>query len=277
VRAAFTVNVSASARPLDRIRKLGTAAAGRLKRPICCVTARASAATYVQHASHLASLAALSGPFEQPSNGEFQQLLEQTFGGRRFGGSTVRWNDEPPNRRTAEPPNDQAAYHARPHFLQGIQFYRYHGVYDEERRLGQRFLVDVETALGRPGAASEDESAAVDYGQVHAVVLEIARQKFAAGDAGDAHRLAILERFPIREVTARDSRARPAGSAGRGQRRGDAPVKLRAFIGMSNVGDRRAHCAEALARLARLPETERCSTLRSWKRSPPKGSPAAPS
>jgi len=34
-------------------------------------------------------------------------------------------------------------------------------------------------------------------------------------------------------------------------------VKLRVFIGMgSNVGDRRAHCAEALARLARLPETE---------------------
>ena len=34
-------------------------------------------------------------------------------------------------------------------------------------------------------------------------------------------------------------------------------MKVRAFIGMgSNVGDRRAHCAEAQARLARLPETE---------------------
>jgi len=34
-------------------------------------------------------------------------------------------------------------------------------------------------------------------------------------------------------------------------------VKARAFIGMgSNVGDRHAHCAEAKARLARLPETE---------------------
>ncbi len=33
-------------------------------------------------------------------------------------------------------------------------------------------------------------------------------------------------------------------------------MKVRAFIGMgSNVGDRRAHCTEAQARLARLPET----------------------
>jgi 2-amino-4-hydroxy-6-hydroxymethyldihydropteridine diphosphokinase len=34
-------------------------------------------------------------------------------------------------------------------------------------------------------------------------------------------------------------------------------VKVRAFIGIgSNVGDRHAHCVEAQARLARLPETE---------------------
>lgn len=34
-------------------------------------------------------------------------------------------------------------------------------------------------------------------------------------------------------------------------------MKVRAFIGMgSNVGDRRAHCGEAQARLGRLPETE---------------------
>ena len=34
-------------------------------------------------------------------------------------------------------------------------------------------------------------------------------------------------------------------------------MKVRAYIGMgSNVGDRHAHCAEAQARLARLPETE---------------------
>ena len=34
-------------------------------------------------------------------------------------------------------------------------------------------------------------------------------------------------------------------------------MKVKAFIGMgSNVGDRRAHCGEAQARLGRLPETE---------------------
>ena len=35
--------------------------------------------------------------------------------------------------------------------LQGIQLYGYHGVYDEERRLGQRFLFDVELCVDLAG------------------------------------------------------------------------------------------------------------------------------
>ena len=97
--------------------------------------------------------------------------------------------------------------------LQGIQFYGYHGVYDEERRLGQRFLVDVELRLDVSGAASEDDvSATVDYGQVQAVVLEIGtREKFKLLETL-ATRIAsaILERFPIREVTVRATKPAPA-------------------------------------------------------------------
>jgi len=97
--------------------------------------------------------------------------------------------------------------------LHGIQFYGYHGVYDEERRLGQRFLVDVELRLDFSRAASEDDvSATVDYSQVHAVVLEIGtRQKFKLLETL-ATRIAsaILERFPIREVTVRATKPAPA-------------------------------------------------------------------
>jgi dihydroneopterin aldolase len=97
--------------------------------------------------------------------------------------------------------------------LHGIQFYGYHGVYDEERRLGQRFLVDVELRLDVSGAASDDDvSATVDYGQVQAVVLEIGTgQRFKLLETL-ATRIAsaILGRFPVREVTVRATKPAPA-------------------------------------------------------------------
>jgi 7,8-dihydroneopterin aldolase/epimerase/oxygenase len=96
--------------------------------------------------------------------------------------------------------------------LQGIQFYGYHGVYEEERRLGQRFLVDVELRLDLSGAASEDDvSAGVDYSQVYAVVLEIGtRHQFKLLETL-ATRIAsaVLERFPIEGVTVRVTKPAP--------------------------------------------------------------------
>ena len=97
--------------------------------------------------------------------------------------------------------------------LQGIQFYGYHGVYEEERRLGQRFLVDVELRLDLSRAASEDDvSAGVDYSQVHAVVLAIGtRQKYKLLETlATRIAAAILEQFPIQEVTVRATKPAPA-------------------------------------------------------------------
>jgi dihydroneopterin aldolase len=49
-------------------------------------------------------------------------------------------------------------------FVQGIQFYGYHGVAEEERRQGQRFLVDVELSMDlRPAGGSDELSASIDY------------------------------------------------------------------------------------------------------------------
>lgn len=97
--------------------------------------------------------------------------------------------------------------------LHGIQFYAYHGVHDEERRLGQRFLVDVELSLDASGAASHDDVAsAVDYSQVHAAVVEIGtRQQFKLLETL-ATRIAttLLDRFPIRNVTVRATKPAPA-------------------------------------------------------------------
>jgi dihydroneopterin aldolase len=96
--------------------------------------------------------------------------------------------------------------------LQGIQFYGYHGVYDEERRLGQRFLVDVELAVDLAGAeAWDDLSEALDYGQVYAAVLEIGTGRPVKLLETLAARIAstLLERFPARQVTVRATKPAP--------------------------------------------------------------------
>lgn len=96
--------------------------------------------------------------------------------------------------------------------LQGIQFYGYHGVTEEERQLGQRFLVDVELSLDLTGAEGwDDVSRTLDYRGVHAAVLEIGtRQQFRLLETLAA-RIAstLLERFPIRQVTVRATKPAP--------------------------------------------------------------------
>jgi len=115
---------------------------------------------------------------------------------------------EPPNGRTVE----RCSLMPDSILLHGIQFYGYHGVHDEERRLGQRFLVDVALRLDLSGAASRDDvSSSVDYTQVHAAVVEIGtRQQFKLLETL-ASRIAstLLERFPIQEVTVRATKPTP--------------------------------------------------------------------
>lgn len=48
--------------------------------------------------------------------------------------------------------------------LEGMVFYGYHGVHDEEQRLGQRFVVDIEASCDlSPASASDDVEATVSY------------------------------------------------------------------------------------------------------------------
>jgi dihydroneopterin aldolase len=52
--------------------------------------------------------------------------------------------------------------------LVGLEFHGYHGVFEEERLFGARFVVDLEMRLRLP--AEDDLSRTVDYSRVYALV-----------------------------------------------------------------------------------------------------------
>lgn len=59
-------------------------------------------------------------------------------------------------------------------FLEGMQFYAYHGVNPEERTLGQRFHVDVELAVDLRAAGHSDQlTDTVNYSTVYKRVRAI--------------------------------------------------------------------------------------------------------
>lgn len=58
--------------------------------------------------------------------------------------------------------------------LEGMAFYGYHGVHEEERRLGQRFLVDVElTADLAPAGRSDRIQDTIDSREAYKVVRAV--------------------------------------------------------------------------------------------------------
>ncbi|GLK84890.1 MULTISPECIES: dihydroneopterin aldolase [Ancylobacter] len=71
-------------------------------------------------------------------------------------------------------------------FLRGIELHAYHGLYEEEARLGQRFVIDVDWWLDAHAAAEHD-----DYGET--VGYEKVFETVHAVSSG--HRFHILEAF----------------------------------------------------------------------------------
>ncbi|WZX99750.1 dihydroneopterin aldolase [Bacillus sp. FSL W7-1360] len=62
--------------------------------------------------------------------------------------------------------------------MKQLSFYGYHGVFPEERKLGQRFMVDVTLMLDLSAAALNDElTASIDYGDVYARIRDIVEGK----------------------------------------------------------------------------------------------------
>ncbi len=65
--------------------------------------------------------------------------------------------------------------------IKGMEFYGYHGVLEEEKRIGQRFLVDVDIYLDDNISMKTDQlSGTINYIEVYSVVQKcVEREQFA--------------------------------------------------------------------------------------------------
>lgn len=60
--------------------------------------------------------------------------------------------------------------------LSRMEYYGYHGVFEEERKLGQRFYVDLELEMDLSKAAKTDDlTLTVNYAEIHDLLLDIMR------------------------------------------------------------------------------------------------------
>jgi dihydroneopterin aldolase len=97
--------------------------------------------------------------------------------------------------------------------LHGLELHGHHGVLEEERQAGQRFVYDVELEVGDRGASDRLEDA-VDYREVAAAVLEVNARQFRLLEAlATAVADTQVERFPVErvQVRVRKPEVRPAG------------------------------------------------------------------
>jgi dihydroneopterin aldolase len=88
-------------------------------------------------------------------------------------------------------------------FLEGLQFYAYHGVNPEERVLGQRFLVDVTIAADlREAGASDDLNRTVSYSDAFKLIRAIVEgePKDLIEAVAETIAARLLESFPRAEA-----------------------------------------------------------------------------
>jgi 7,8-dihydroneopterin aldolase/epimerase/oxygenase len=63
-------------------------------------------------------------------------------------------------------------------YLEGMEFYAYHGLYEQEQRIGNRFMVDVKITFEyEQPTHGEDLSKTVNYEKVYAIVKDQMKEK----------------------------------------------------------------------------------------------------
>jgi dihydroneopterin aldolase len=86
--------------------------------------------------------------------------------------------------------------------LQDLAFYAYHGALEEERRLGQRFLLDLALSLDlRPAGRGDQLEATVDYAEAYRVVKDVVEGPVCntIEAVAEATAAALLTHFPLLE------------------------------------------------------------------------------
>ncbi|MBB6455270.1 dihydroneopterin aldolase [Salirhabdus euzebyi] len=84
-----------------------------------------------------------------------------------------------------------------------MSFYGYHGLFPEENKLGQRFIVDVTLYLNlQKAGTSDDMNDSVNYGDVYELTKEIVegKAKKLIEAVGEKVAQALLNRFSILEA-----------------------------------------------------------------------------
>jgi dihydroneopterin aldolase len=98
--------------------------------------------------------------------------------------------------------------------LHGLHVFGYHGVEEEEKRLGQLFLFDLELEVGDAGADDRLENA-IDYTQVASAVRELSNTRRFDLIEGLATAVAdlVYEQFSLERVRVRvrKPQVKPAG------------------------------------------------------------------
>lgn len=83
--------------------------------------------------------------------------------------------------------------------LEGMVFYGYHGVHEEERRLGQRFVVDLEADCDlQLAAVSDDITRTVSYSDLFRITQSVVEgtPRALIESLAESIAAAILDQFP---------------------------------------------------------------------------------
>jgi dihydroneopterin aldolase len=97
--------------------------------------------------------------------------------------------------------------------LYGLHVFGYHGVEEEEQRLGQLFLYDIELEVGERGVSDRIEDA-VDYREVALAVRRVSERRFDLLEAlatAVADELMTLFELEWLKVRVRKPQVKPAG------------------------------------------------------------------
>ena len=146
--------------------------------------------------------------------------------------------------------------------IRRLEVYAHHGVYEEEKRLGQKFYITVEMELDtRAAGISDDLQASVNYGEVCLGIVEWTkshRRKLIEAAAEDIAHYLLVQYPMVRKVTVElEKPGAPVPYAFDTVLVHIERSRHQAFLGIgSNLGDRQMNLAAAIRLLEAVPDIQ---------------------